>query len=83
VIWHPELPHGGAPITKPGGSRRSLVAHYIPLGVPISSPKAFFERSEVGTRAAYSLLGESSVLMIDQIAPRFFHNRYEGNFDEF
>ena len=28
LIWHADLAHGGAPITKPGRSRRSLVAHF-------------------------------------------------------
>lgn len=28
LIWHADLAHGGAAITKPGRSRRSLVAHF-------------------------------------------------------
>ncbi len=45
VIWHPELPHGGAAIAKPGTARRSLVAHYAPEGIPIYPPSAFFDRN--------------------------------------
>jgi Phytanoyl-CoA dioxygenase (PhyH) len=28
LIWHADLAHGGAPITKPGHTRRSLVTHF-------------------------------------------------------
>jgi phytanoyl-CoA hydroxylase len=29
-IWHADLAHGGAQITQPGATRRSLVTHYCP-----------------------------------------------------
>ncbi|MCS6927919.1 MAG: phytanoyl-CoA dioxygenase family protein [Saprospiraceae bacterium] len=33
LIWHANLLHGGAPITRPGATRRSLVCHYFAKGV--------------------------------------------------
>ena len=32
-IWHAGLAHGGAAISRPGSTRRSLVGHYCPRGV--------------------------------------------------
>lgn len=32
-VWHAGLAHGGAPITHPVASRKSLVGHYCPNGV--------------------------------------------------
>jgi hypothetical protein len=33
LIWHGDLMHGGAPIADPSRTRKSLVAHFMPLGV--------------------------------------------------
>jgi ectoine hydroxylase-related dioxygenase (phytanoyl-CoA dioxygenase family) len=33
LIWHADLMHGGAPIEDPERTRKSLVAHFMPLGV--------------------------------------------------
>ena len=33
LFWHAALAHGGAPITDPGQTRKSLVAHYCPTNV--------------------------------------------------
>jgi ectoine hydroxylase-related dioxygenase (phytanoyl-CoA dioxygenase family) len=33
LIWHADLMHGGAPIQDPRRTRKSLVAHFMPLGV--------------------------------------------------
>ena len=33
LLWTSDFAHGGAKITKPGSLRRSLVSHYMPLGV--------------------------------------------------
>jgi ectoine hydroxylase-related dioxygenase (phytanoyl-CoA dioxygenase family) len=30
LIWHADLSHGGAPITRPGATRQSLVTHFTP-----------------------------------------------------
>lgn len=83
LIWHPELPHGGAPILDPGLSRRSMVFHYIPEGVPIFGPDRFFgPPGKFESKASYKTLSFGRYKVIDQVRPRFFHNRYEGNFDE-
>jgi hypothetical protein len=83
LIWHPELPHGGAAITDPRLSRRSLVAHYIPDGVPIHGADVFFDPAmPVAAAANYRKVSFGRYAAIDQVQPRFFHNRYEGNFDE-
>jgi phytanoyl-CoA hydroxylase len=84
LIWHPALPHGGAPILKPDLSRRSIVFHYIPEGVPIHGADTFFGvRSRIGNKATYRTIAFGDRKVIDQGRPRFFHNRDEGNFDEF
>lgn len=33
LVWHADLAHGGARITKPGKTRRSLVTHFCPASV--------------------------------------------------
>lgn len=33
LVWHAGLAHGGAPITRQGSTRQSLVGHYCPHGV--------------------------------------------------
>jgi ectoine hydroxylase-related dioxygenase (phytanoyl-CoA dioxygenase family) len=33
LIWHADLMHGGARIQDPRQTRKSLVAHFMPLGV--------------------------------------------------
>jgi phytanoyl-CoA hydroxylase len=82
LIWHPQLAHGGAAITDPSLSRRSLVAHFIPEGVPIHGADVFFSaEKKVATGKNYRSVKFGRHEAIDQ-KPRFFHNRYEGNFDE-
>lgn len=40
VIWAANLAHGGAPITDPGATRRSLVIHYFFHGTAFDTPLA-------------------------------------------
>lgn len=42
LIWHPQLPHGGARIEDPERTRYSLVMHTTPVGVPVYHQQAFF-----------------------------------------
>lgn len=44
LVWHPNLAHGGAPITRPELTRLSLVSHYCPVG---NNPNyfRFFDRA--------------------------------------
>jgi ectoine hydroxylase-related dioxygenase (phytanoyl-CoA dioxygenase family) len=83
LIWHPQLPHGGAAIADPRLSRRSIVAHYIPKGVPIHGADVFFSpEKKVATAQNYKTVKFGEYETIDLKQVRFFHNRYEGNFDE-
>ena len=83
LIWHPEMPHGGASILNAGQSRRSIVFHYIPEGVPIHAPDVFFGvRGRIRKTQNYRTVDFGVRPVIDQGRPRFFHNRAEGNFDE-
>lgn len=82
LIWHPQLPHGGSPIKDPQASRKSIVAHYKPREVPIYGPQHFFKK-EALPEVNFNYVAIGPIEAIDQGAPRFFKNRYEGNFDEF
>ena len=41
-IWHPELPHGGSPITSPGKTRRSMVFHCASERAGVYGVEEFF-----------------------------------------
>ena len=83
LIWHPQLPHGGGKIANAGSSRRSLVFHCIPKNTPIYGTDEFFDPSHLVPVAGKSKTISHGINgMLDQGTPRFFHNRYEGNFDE-
>jgi phytanoyl-CoA hydroxylase len=83
LIWHPQLPHGGGKIANKGSSRRSLVFHCIPKKTPIYGTDEFFDPKHVVPVARpHKTMPYGVNEMLDQGAPRFFHNRYEGNFDE-
>jgi len=43
IIWHPLLPHGGAPIKDETRTRYSLVAHTVPEMVPVYHTHVFFD----------------------------------------
>lgn len=45
VIWHPQLPHGGSPIRRPGATRYSTVFHVVPEGTPVYQGREFFIRA--------------------------------------
>lgn len=42
IIWHPQLPHGGAPIRDIKRTRFSFVMHTTPEGAPVYHHHAFF-----------------------------------------
>jgi len=46
VIWHPQLPHGGAPIQDKSLTRHSLVVHTTPTGTPVYHQNTFFNRGK-------------------------------------
>lgn len=83
LIWLPQLPHGGGERTNPAASRRSIVFHYIPRGVPIYGAKHFFDRGRsLATQENYDIISKNGVRMIDMGSVRFYHNHAEGNFEE-
>lgn len=43
IIWHPSMFHGGAPHVAKERSRRSLVMHVTPQGVPVYQIDAMFQ----------------------------------------
>jgi phytanoyl-CoA hydroxylase len=43
AIWHPQLPHGGAPAADPQKTRRSLVFHCAPEILQVYQHDIFFE----------------------------------------
>jgi hypothetical protein len=46
VLWHPQLPHGGSPITDLSRTRFSLVMHTTPENTPVYHQDAFFNPSK-------------------------------------
>jgi phytanoyl-CoA hydroxylase len=42
IIWHPLLPHGGAPIVDWNRTRYSFVVHTTPVNVPVYHQDVFF-----------------------------------------
>lgn len=47
VIWHPQLPHGGAAIRDIALTRHSLVMHVTPLGTPVYHQDVFFNPKKI------------------------------------
>jgi len=52
IIWHPLLPHGGAPIKDETRTRYSLVAHTVPEMVPVYHTDVFFDPNIVPRSSA-------------------------------
>lgn len=46
IIWHPSMLHGGAPHLNKERSRRSLVMHITPQGMPVYQTDVFFQPSK-------------------------------------
>lgn len=82
LIWHPQLPHGGLKRIKKGQSRKSFVYHCIPRNTPIYGIDLFFQSNQFLPLKKVKTLNFSNKIMIDQVAPRFFHNYLDGNFEE-
>jgi phytanoyl-CoA hydroxylase len=82
LIWHPQLPHGGAPIADPRRSRKSVVFHYIPEGSPMWGPHEFFGPPEkVSHKPNMRRIPlTAGVRALDWGVPRFIENLPEGNF---
>ena len=55
VIWHPQLPHGGAAIGDLSRTRHSLVMHVTPPGTPVYHHDVFFNPAkQVSERAKWA-----------------------------
>jgi phytanoyl-CoA hydroxylase len=55
IIWHPSMFHGGAPHHEKSRSRRSLVMHVTPEGVPVYHIDVFYRPSKpVSDRASWA-----------------------------
>jgi ectoine hydroxylase-related dioxygenase (phytanoyl-CoA dioxygenase family) len=55
IIWHPQLPHGGAPIKDPTRTRLSLVQHVTPEHYQVYGLDAFFNPTKpLPTEAAWN-----------------------------
>ena len=52
IIWHPQAPHGGAPIHDLRRTRFSFVMHTTPIGVPVYHQNVFFHLSKPVSDAA-------------------------------
>jgi phytanoyl-CoA hydroxylase len=64
IIWHPLLLHGGAEQRAPHRTRRSLVMHVTPRGMPVYHQDVFFDSSKDVPLVApfdYYLHGERSI----------------------
>jgi phytanoyl-CoA hydroxylase len=82
VIWHPQLPHGGSPITDRKRSRRSIVFHYKPFKIPIYGADTFFgDQSDVSQVDPHPYVEYAGHRFLDHGQVLFMHNRKEGNFD--
>ena len=83
LIWLPELPHGGSPRDNTSSSRRSMVFHYIPIGIPIHGVNEFFNASKpLFIRENYDVRVKNGIRLIDMGEIRFYRNHKEGNFEE-
>lgn len=84
LIWHPQLPHGGGRRLDPAAPRHSMVFHYMKASAAIYSPNDFFAGNDLlPARPALKTVEIGQISAIDHGQPQFFHNREEGNFDEF
>ncbi len=75
LIWHPLLPHGGAPANDPSRTRRSLVGHYVPAGVPVYNARAFFDPVSKLPARSMSYL-EVAGRRVVASAPAYFQTTY-------
>jgi ectoine hydroxylase-related dioxygenase (phytanoyl-CoA dioxygenase family) len=75
LIWRPELPHAGSPITRPTATRARIVFHCVPEGVPVFGPDRFFDadRSPNWDPLRYRFAGDRADLDLGR--PSFEPNR--------
>ncbi|MDZ4727533.1 MAG: phytanoyl-CoA dioxygenase family protein [Leptospira sp.] len=76
LIWHAELPHGGAAIEHPSQSHKSIVFHYKAKSVPIYGEEVFFKRAPVSKFNVFKYRSHGNRKYIDQGKPFFAKNEY-------
>ena len=47
IVWDALLPHGGGKILKEGATRKSVVAHCVPMGTRVYNAKKFFNQKDL------------------------------------
>lgn len=74
LIWHPFLPHGGAPIQDKRLTRKSIVFHYLPQHIAVHPLESFIDPAFVDPSKHYRRLkrGGREYLAVD--GPVFNHN---------
>lgn len=66
IIWHPQLPHGGATINDPARTRLSLVQHVTPENFQVYGLDAFFNPTkELPTETQWKYGRDNDRLYID------------------
>lgn len=73
IIWHPRLPHGGAPVKDPTRSRLSAVFHYLPEGCEMRGVDTFFS-DEPFTGGQFPMISIAARNILDQGSPMFLPN---------
>ncbi len=68
IVWHPQLFHGGAPHPSPR-TRRSVVMHVTPKGVPVGHMDVFFDPARAASKAkwGYYQRGDRHVAKFKQV----------------
>jgi ectoine hydroxylase-related dioxygenase (phytanoyl-CoA dioxygenase family) len=74
ILWHPQLPHGGAPIADFSRTRFSLVMHTTPENTPVYYQDAFFNPNKpLPTAAGWSYLEDGGRRFADHGIVGFNH----------
>lgn len=73
-IWHPELPHGGSPITSPGKTRKSMVFHCAPESMTMYGAEEFFGLVPFAPKPHSFVDLADGRKMINQGSPMFANN---------
>ena len=70
IVWHAQLPHGGAPIINKNLTRNSLVMHSIPLDFAVSHQAKFFDEKPLQSKYEYEYIvsGRRRCISYDSIS---------------
>ncbi len=73
LIWHPHLPHGGAPIIETWRSRLSMVNHVIPTDISVSGLDVFYGRRAAPPSVQYNYLHHGGRKFLQHLNVEFQH----------